>query len=666
MTIAVYAPLGQTVELSTGAEITESGATVLPTDEIINLLARGSLLTEDPTEVNPDPSPLPDSADGVVSLPLTSLAAQPSTSLGAIAASYGAASVLDGAEGFWLRDPASTTTPNVGTIVGEGTGRWKRYQERKQWVDVSWFGAKNDGVARPLSGLYANWAAISAAYPHIRKASGESDSAAYTRVGTWDVNDAVISKVIALCSPGGVTIHFPAGTYRITRPILFSTLSSTDNINNIDNASGVDNMRITGADSCAPWHPTTILMWDGPSTLPMVFVAASDIVVENLTFRVTVGKTTLAGVNIGWDTATARFVHGTDIRGCYFWADGNDTSVWVDGDMRYGVAIAGYDPGVDPAVQSNFEDCRISRCMFRSQVDKAITITGGQPFNTVIEYCRFWQYQGARPAWPGQLRPFGIAIDVGTHSADVLIHGCEFQSYAIVLYMRTSVAVSMVESTTEQCMQLVSSPGISVRSGPPLTIIGGRHFTRNEYPSVSSEYLAELPAYSDFIQWTWGSPIVLKGLYVHASTTDSDHALWKMFVLSETPVDISGCTFPNQNCIAKYTKIHHVGSTWIRACRYAATYDVSGASYSPIPERTGTATPNGYVDFTGAEVQKIINTYYEPDNEYRVQLTPEIIAGTPTISTPYLSLRGEVTFRINLPTAPGVGNTIRVYYNLSR
>lgn len=63
-TLSIWPRLGTTVTLASGYVVTAAGSTALLTDEIANLLARGKLLTYDPTGVNPDPSPLPPSGGG--------------------------------------------------------------------------------------------------------------------------------------------------------------------------------------------------------------------------------------------------------------------------------------------------------------------------------------------------------------------------------------------------------------------------------------------------------------------------------------------------------------------------------------------------------------------------------------------------------------------------
>lgn len=674
-TVEVWPALGTTVTLESGYVISAAGAVATLTDEILDLLRRSKLLSYDPTSVNPNPSPIPPSEQGgsFSSVSSAELEELISTTVGEVSATYGAATVLDGQEGLWLRDPSATDTADEGMVVGSGTGRWNRYREQTNRLNVMWYGAKNDGVARPLSGLYGNWAAISAAYPHISKSGGETDAAAYTRVGTWDVNDAVISKVIALTAPGGKDVYFPAGTYRITRPIVVSTLGGTDNINVVNNGVGVDNIRLIGAGPSATFYPEagTILMWDGASTtLPMMTVGASDCVVENFTFRVKVGRVAWAGLNIGWDTSTTRFVHGIEVIGCYFWADGPiaDTGVWDDGLMIFGVGIALYEPGVPAENQGNMEDCRITRCMFRSQDYCAIYIQGGQPFNTIVDKCRFWQYRGAEAGSYSGLRPYAYAIQSATASGDILVSACEFQSYEVVLRMLVPIAVTMIESTTEQCLQILESPNYSPNTGTPIQIIGARHFIRGEYASVPNPYLGGKPAYSPFISHANSNPVLLQGLYIHASATDYDHAQFEMHFAGETNIEVVNCSFPNGNWLRRGSSAK-VGATNIRNCLYAAVVAPGGAEYSPMGTHTGCCTPNSYVDISGTDTYADVDTDTitpEQDANYLVHLTPKSHAGTPTMSFAYVSNQTTTSFRVNLGSAPGGGNTVRVFYHLGR
>lgn len=668
-TIRVYAPIGTTVTLSTGAVITSTGSEVTPTSEIRRLITQHLLLTVDPIEEDPDPSPLPPGDDGVSSVPVSSLTSLVSDIPGRVAASYGGAAVLDGQEGIWLRDPASTSTADVGTILGTGTGRWKRVRERPNWFNVMWYGAKNDGLTHAMSSSYPSWAAISAAFPHIAKLSGETDAAAYTRVGAWDVNDAVIGAVIAATAPGNAEVFFPTGTYRITQTIVISHLK------------GVDNVSIVGSDIWGTFYPRTSLLWDGAYavTAPMVCIAASDCSIERLAIRVKPGKRAFCGVEIGWDTSTPRFVHGAVVSRCFFWADAADTGIWVDGEMDYGVGLARCPPtGVVAASMGNLEDARISDCLFRGMTRCMIDIQGGQPYDTVIEKCRFWQYRGAvtaQPAGPNfkGLEPFGTGIRNASQSTGLLIIGCEFQSQARLLWLEQPTTVVMIGCDTENIKRLLHAPNLSAVTGPPVQIIGGRHQCKIEIDSSSRDPEGVIVAHDSYVHFYMGSPLIMQGMYIHSDYT-ADH--FRLGIGSETKIELVGCTFPEDNCVWRSGPlIDHVGTTHIRGCVYASINTSTGITWRPMKDRTGVNIPNHYVDIVDANTSaavSMINTISngdvsdEKDANYRVYLTPSSYSGSPTMSLAYVSAQTATGFTVNLASAPGVGKTVRVYYHLER
>lgn len=669
--IEVWPALGTTVTLESGYVITAEGASTLPYSEIVNLIRGKRLLTYDPTGVNPNPSPLPpDSTDGSFSsVAATALAVDDTADQGEVSATYGQSAVLDGAEGLWFRDTASTATADSGTVLGSGTGRWKRFRERTNFFNIMWYGAKNTGADNPLSALYADWAAVQAAYPHIQKASGESDADAYTRVSSWDVNDAVISKVIALASPGCAEIYFPAGTYRITRPIVLSTLAGTDNINSVNNGNGVNNLKLRGANLGSTWFPQTYILWDGlDTTLPIIFLSGSDQVIEDFTIRSKWGRTAYSGVEIGWDTTTTRFVHGGIVRNCYIWADG-DTDYWTDGSITHGVTIGGYQPpGLASGIIASLEDSRISHCLFRSMQDSMVWIAAGQPFNTIIESCRFWQYRGAGlvPGEPLNIHPYGTGIRVSTSSTDVHVQNCEFQAQARVVDIRHPAPIRITGCCGENIKRLIHTPTNSPSTGMPIRVEGGRWYARIEQESRIEDPYGQIASNDPWILHLNNNQVGLHDMYIHCSYLETEFTLR---FSGEANVLLVNCSFPFNNIIRRENASDHIGHTFITGCSYASTSTITGATYDPMGSYSGCNTPHGYVDISDANTTAtvVMNTNTREENDlYLIQLTAESKTGTPTMSAPYVTSKGTTSFQITLPSAPGVGNTVRVYYHLSR
>lgn len=230
--VALYPRLGATVLAEDSSVVPADGITATISNYYLRLLASGLLLTYDP---RPDPggvpTPLPAVGQGV---PTFNTAASLGASKGAIADSVaittGCLMEGDGGGGDWYWDPSDTTTPdNVGTVVGAGSGRWKRRSSGA--VNVRWFGAKGDGVTNDNQAINA---AISYALAQSQPPS------VYVPSGDYVVNKVVVKTGLHLYGDGVLNTKIRAHT-----PL--SDTGSESGILECDpNASQLHNLRLEG------------------------------------------------------------------------------------------------------------------------------------------------------------------------------------------------------------------------------------------------------------------------------------------------------------------------------------------------------------------------------------------------------------------------------------
>lgn len=127
--VDVWPRLGTTVTLASGYVITATGAAVAPTNEITGLMRSGPLLDYDPTQVNPDPSPLPpvEGGGGRSFDTLNDLRSFAGLTDGEVVQLLGVITAGDAGAGAWRWLSGDTTPDNTATVAGAlASGRWRR------------------------------------------------------------------------------------------------------------------------------------------------------------------------------------------------------------------------------------------------------------------------------------------------------------------------------------------------------------------------------------------------------------------------------------------------------------------------------------------------------------------------------------------------------------
>ncbi len=155
VSITVYPREGTTYPDATGTPITSVGAIVYTSKYIRDAIRAGFLLTWDPLGIYQ-----PEDRTGGGSGGGDSLAFDTAAQLGAflgtvggqVATTTGCLERGDGGGGQWYWDLGSSTTANVGTVIGaSGVGRWKRIYNGP--ICARWFGATGDGTTDDTTAL---------------------------------------------------------------------------------------------------------------------------------------------------------------------------------------------------------------------------------------------------------------------------------------------------------------------------------------------------------------------------------------------------------------------------------------------------------------------------------------------------------------------------------
>lgn len=142
-TLNLYPPQGQTVYDETGVVVPITGITITLTAYYLAAVRAGNLLTYDPLNntVQTTETLANSQQSGLYATDLTARSGLADRSITCID-NY--SSTLPGGSGIFSWDASSTSSPNLGTIFGNGTtGRWFRKYDDD--VNIRWFGCKGDG-----------------------------------------------------------------------------------------------------------------------------------------------------------------------------------------------------------------------------------------------------------------------------------------------------------------------------------------------------------------------------------------------------------------------------------------------------------------------------------------------------------------------------------------
>ncbi len=532
---------------------------------------------------------------------------------GAVATLRGYASDADGGGGQFYWSSGDTTPSDGALVVGDSIfGRWRRLRVSKE-VNVKWFGAKGDGVTDDAPALNRAYAACT----------------------------SLVSELI-----------IPAGTYFIGSPLQWDFATT-----------GVEAIRITGECGGAFGLPGTTLKFGlaSPSGI-MVRCAGRDFLISNIRFADDVPGTASTGVALGSpsdvgavQTSNVRFVN------CR-WSG-----------FRWGCDVGtGVTGGVDFT--------QWSRCYFNA-FDAGIRINGGQPLGMSIDDTTF----------------SGLSADVMPHNRGIYFqnhYGAAMQlknvnfSYLCtgIDMLRAPAELVTIGGDSENTKRLLNNFDPSAKSSS-FKFVGCRYVADAIYEQrVGSCYSpSDSIAFNDnrYFRLRSGN-LLLEGINFLQSFDEENFRI--INYANECHVIVLGCAFatkqPFERVLDTLTDglgnyrpsgtLYAIGNTGVKISEAGATGDVRVS----MPNVYGAENPSGMVTISGtstfadvvfANVEATENVYSDTAVSYQVTPAAEVPPGsTPVVTQPYISLKKTTGFRINLPSAPGIGQSLRVSYKIWR
>lgn len=599
--ISVWASAGSTVTLSTGEIVSEAGGLVVLSGEVVNHLVRGRLFNRGPAIAE---APVP---TGGLSAPSVSVlpALAATASDGQTASVVGFADRGDGGGGTFYLESGSATAPIAGMVIDAQGGRWKRLFDRNA-INAKWFGARGDGVADDTAALQAA------------------------------LNFAMLTQPAAAF--GGCTVIIPQGTYRVTSTLYVQGGFLKGNVN-------VRGTNVPGAQLT-----NTQLLWDGPSwindatKLPLLWIEASDCLIENLTIQPTNRKVLYSAIEVGSTQAgVAKALTHNQFRGITCVGTALST-------CHFGITVGTIHPQ-----GSNLENFRYDECLFQS-VRCGVYYEQGQPINTVFTKCVF-AWNGAGIAGQGLL--------LNSPSMSVQMNDCDFQSLEMGVHTFggcTSIVLSGGES--ENCKKVFHGSRDAV--GIPGTLVI-RDMRLS--PSMVGAATESFPASSrDFVYNYAGTSIHIENCFANHGGTPEEWYIAFPASCRVVSTNNDFCTDEPFRMFGDY-RGRSVGGVWSTADRYVKAGE---AELWPMPSRFGSINPSYAGALTTISGTALSVAVTLPKSElvadYQVRLEVESVTGTPAAGAfcGYVTSKTATGFTITVPTAPGVGSSVTYRYTTWR
>lgn len=628
--VAVWPRVGASVPCpnSDSPPLASSGGTFTLTRYIRDLITDGDLCTTNPLG-SPDQPEFDYFEDALY---CTSLPDRVGDFGGQIVNCAGYASGYDGGEGRFYWDATSTDTANGGTIFGaSGTGRWQRIEERERYINVKWFGAKGDNTTDDTAAIQA----------------------AFDAVGSFG---------------WGGEVFFPPGVYKITSRLrtgwlLPDTFSANVKIRGSEaggTSFAASELRWYGAATERwtpdPLHPETYTDYDSC----MLQIGAADCIVEHLRFIVQPTHELGVMLNIGYfpsDPTTSALTNVT-VKHCSMVAAKSPS-----GTCKSGIGFDYYN-----IATGNGENCSVYRCTIGGFTTACIYIRGGQPFNTVIDNC-YIHNQGMHSTWTG-IEPYGTGIKCDTVSASLHVTATSFHRLGAALNLvNYPSSTTLLNCEGEFNKKLFLHNGFGQGDLATVNFIGGRFAMDAVVYSSEGALTTFDPSDTDAIVMTGDANLTIRGVSFAAGPGGpSFYVNCRGNVISEGNVYLHATPF-------KRTAIWEADNA-PRTFSHGDYYPISGSDNCALPTLNGFHAPGGELTF-GAAVTAQSVVFANPEAattpfgvplgpNYRVQLTIQSATSGSTISTPYVSALDRLGFTVTLPSAPGVGKTIVVGYELVR
>lgn len=651
-TVSVWPRLGTTVTLASGYVITAAGAVATLTDEIVGLLLRYTLLTYDPTFANPNPSPIPPSVSGGVSV--ASPAAASSATLTNNQALTLQAAGTDGTGGGSLYFVAGDTTPvDGGLVFYHPSGRIKRVYD-PNLIQADWFGIPKDGV---------------------------TDCSAQ------------LTAALNATSPSGVT-QLGAGVYRVDSTNI--TIPQGRTLRGVTGVDGGQHNIGSSANAC-----TVIQFGGGTQTAAgkCILAPLSGATIEKIAIQCAVGSHIRAA--IGCHTPSSNSFQFNEV-----YVNGFN-GTWGS---NPGMIDYGYEFGVGSPSQC--DNAEWHRGAIMHPLKGAVAYNGGQPYNMIMNHVRLSNYIGSYIQgyynYTGSAKSgnYGTLFELITPGyGSITINGGECNQYGTLFKnFDSTVNYISVNNLEVEGFKRLFVTGAFSRAFLPVTFRSGRFdpFQYDMTVYASDGTTVEIAGTDTTMLYdAGGCSFFFDGCAIGTGGWTTLQDTLKFVLPWQSKLSMTGCTLPNLDIVSRLqvpvgTAVASTGGTYIKSCQglrnpALSAQGANAGQTAQYQDRDGCENAPGIVTVTGTATTATVtlpkgefgDLYGAPGNAYApyffIELVPVNSTGTPatgsrrayvdpsTIVHVTVGTGQEATtsFGIVLDVAPGSGNSVSFMYKLT-
>lgn len=642
-TLYTWPQLGTTVTLASGYVITATGAEFTPpTDEAVNLVSAGRLVTKDPTGVNPFPLPIPTPSFGGVSVATADLlSVLPGIFDGQTATLLGYYAPGDGGGGDFRWSLLSPLAADGGLVFGASfLGKWIRTVDatlsvdgtklRSTYINVRWFGARGDNFT-PDQSAFQN------ALAHLGGFGGK--------------------------------LYVPGGAYLFTDTVYCK--------NALPAFSPSYNLEVVGDNHGAGGLPSTQFVWGGAATGAQTGSAGTGYATNNgsvmwqagvpcstyksIWFTVSGGYHVGCLVNVGNTPGGPQYVTKQSFEKCSFDAP-------AVGMADFLVAFDYFNLEAGNNENHSFLDCGTNggdyaQFWFRENI---------QPFNVRWEGGSMNSFLHTTPN-----NPHGVGVLCDTGASDFTFKNVDFQRLACHFYARQMpTSTTWINCSSEQYKKIAYFQNGQGNNVSVMSIHGGRYDGNGQTQQAQGALLAADPNFAasdhNIIDVRGDFPVHITACHFGGGYNAAEG----FFRWDSGDMIVEGCRLYSADWIRKRN------NTWVTNCN-GRTY--SKGNYAPgagvtehLPTLSGCLNPGGTVTITGAATTtaNVVFANPEPTNyfngtpigyqDYKVALTIMDATSGAIITEPFVSAILSTGFTINVSTAPGASKTLTIAYELSR
>jgi hypothetical protein len=310
----------------------------------------------------------------------------------------------------------------------------------------------------------------------------------------------------------------------------------------------------------------------------------------------------------------------------------------------------------------NIENCKIQDCTFRDCNTAGLAIYSGQPYNTHVDGCYFWESTSPVPAGRG------VYVQGINGTGSVRVTNTDFQNIEIVYFVNTTNMTAHFEGGEyEHCKKLCYA--VFFGSSTELSTISFRNARCNNSSATAVTASFGAADYKMFDVIGSGSVLTIDNIVM------DDHSIPVECSLTYGNTLISTGNVWSYNYPFKVTSQGdgglRVGGVFSTGDRNMTNPEVSGSQTYPMTSQYGGINPPGLATIAN---QNPFTSVSLPFNEFKtdfnIRLELDSYTGTPAPGAfvPYVQAGTKQSFGFNffLTSAPGDGNTVTYRWTIWR